>query len=151
MKNPKFAILILATGLALFTTLAPAQSYSVDWHTIDGGGGTSTGGVFSVSGTLGQPDAGQMSGGNFSLTGGVWSLLAIQPPDAPRLTIAFTSTNTAIVSWPFPSTGFALQQNPDLNPANWTVPLESVSDDGTNHFILVNSPTGNRFYRLLKP
>ena len=35
-----------------------AQSYSIDWFTIDGGGGTSTGGVYSVSGTIGQPDAG---------------------------------------------------------------------------------------------
>ena len=29
-----------------------AQSYSIDWFTIDGGGGTSTGGVYSVSGTI---------------------------------------------------------------------------------------------------
>jgi hypothetical protein len=32
-----------------------AQSYSIDWFTIDGGGGTSTG-VYSVSGTIGQQD-----------------------------------------------------------------------------------------------
>jgi len=31
---------------------------SIDWHTIDGGGGTSSGGVYSVVGTIGQPDAG---------------------------------------------------------------------------------------------
>jgi hypothetical protein len=29
----------------------------LDWFTIDGGGGTSTGGVYAVSGTIGQPDA----------------------------------------------------------------------------------------------
>jgi hypothetical protein len=34
------------------------QSNSVDWFTIDGGGGTSTGGQFSVSGIIGQPDNG---------------------------------------------------------------------------------------------
>ena len=44
---------------------ASAQSYSIDWYKVSGGGGTSTGGVFSVSGTIGQPDAGKMSGGNF--------------------------------------------------------------------------------------
>jgi len=46
--------------LALCCGLEPraaAQSYSIDWFTIDGGGGMSTGGVFSVSGTIGQPDA----------------------------------------------------------------------------------------------
>ncbi|MBE0544786.1 MAG: hypothetical protein IH623_25900 [Verrucomicrobia bacterium] len=80
-------------------------------------------------------------------------MLILGTPSAasPPLAISFTSTNTAIISWPFPSTGFALQQNSDLNPTNWTALLESVTNDGTNHFILVNPPTGNRFYRLLKP
>src|SRR5437899_2475559 len=41
----------------LLATSAHAQSYSIDWFTIDGGGGTSTGGVYQVSGTVGQPDA----------------------------------------------------------------------------------------------
>jgi len=40
--------------------------------TIDGGGGTSTGGSYELSGTIGQPDAGQMSGGSYALTGGFW-------------------------------------------------------------------------------
>ena len=45
-----------------FCLRAWGQSYSIDWSTIDGGGGTSTGGVYTVSGTIGQPDAGTMSG-----------------------------------------------------------------------------------------
>jgi hypothetical protein len=137
------ASLVAAAGLG--------QSYSIDWHAIDGGGGTSTGGGFSLSGTIGQPDAGQMSGGNFKLTGGFWSLLAIQTPDAPRLTITFTSTNTAIVSWPSPATGWSPQQTSDLNPTNWVAASEAISDDGTNKSILINPPVGNRFYRLFKP
>lgn len=61
-----------------------AQSYSIDGFTIDGGGGTSTGGVYSVSGTIGQPDAGApMTGGQYSLTGGFWPLYAVQTPGAP--------------------------------------------------------------------
>src|SRR5260370_6126541 len=47
-----------------------AQNYSIDWFTIDGGGGTSTGGVYSVSGTIGQPDAGHLSGGQHTLDAG---------------------------------------------------------------------------------
>ena len=40
---------------------------------IDGGGVMhSTGGEFELSGTIGQPDAGAMSGGEFELTGGFW-------------------------------------------------------------------------------
>jgi len=65
----------------LFSALcfgASAQPYAIDWHTIDGGGGTSTGGVYSVAGTIGQPDVSQqpMTGGNYSLTGGFWALFA---------------------------------------------------------------------------
>lgn len=51
-------------------TSAHAQSYSIDWFTIAGGGGASTGGGFSLNGTIGQPDPGAMSGGNYSLAGG---------------------------------------------------------------------------------
>jgi hypothetical protein len=48
----------LTFSLLLVAAAARAQSYSMDWSTIDGGGDTSTGGVYSVSGTVGQPDAG---------------------------------------------------------------------------------------------
>jgi hypothetical protein len=41
----------------LFSTGAFAQSYSIDWHKIAGGGGTGTGGVYTVTGAIGQPDA----------------------------------------------------------------------------------------------
>jgi hypothetical protein len=128
--------------------------YAIDWHTIGGGGGTSTGGVYSVSGTIGQPDASAqpMTGGNFSLIGGFWALFAVQTPDAPLLTITLNpQLSTVTVSWPSPSTGFTLQQNADLNAMNWVAAPQTVSDDGTNRFIIVNPPAGNRFYRLLKP
>ena len=129
-----------------------AQTYSIDWFTIDGGGGNSTGGVYSVSGTIGQPDAGRLSGGNFTLDGGFWGIIAaVAVPGAPQLTIQLTSTNTVMVSWPSPSTGFNLQQNSDLTTATWGSPSESVSNNGTIKFIIVNPPVGNRFYRLSKP
>jgi hypothetical protein len=129
-----------------------AQSFSIDWHSIDGGGGTSTGGVYSISGTIGQPDAGTMSGGSYSLAGGFWAIVsALQTPSAPLLTIRLTQTNTVVISWPSPSTGFSLQQNSDLNTATWSAPPETITDNGTNKFIIVNPPTGNRFYRLSKP
>jgi hypothetical protein len=146
------AVLFVIT--ALFAVKALAQSYSVDWFTIDGGGGTSTGGVYAVSGTLGQPDAGAtMSGGNYSLTGGFWSLLSVvQTPGAPRLSITLTTTNTAMVWWPSPSTGFTLQQNTNgLGTVNWSNVVTSPTDNGTIKYVIVNPPTGHRFYRLHKP
>jgi hypothetical protein len=149
----RVALLCLITLHLSFCLQAFGQSYSIDWFTIDGGGGTSTGGVYSVSGTIGQPDAGgPMTGGNFSLTGGFWSLLAVvQTPDAPLLTIMLTATNTAIISWPSPSPGFNLQQNGDLNTTNWVAPSETVADNGTIKYIIVSLPNGSRFYRLFKP
>ena len=44
--------------------------YAMDWYTIDGGGGASAAAEFDLSGTIGQPDAGVMSGGEFTLSGG---------------------------------------------------------------------------------
>ena len=104
-------MLTLFLGL-LIPTLGFTQSYSIDWYRVSGGGGTSTGGVYSVSGTIGQYDAsGAMTGGNYSVTGGFWSLFAVQTPGAPVLTIKLTTTNTAMVSWPSPSAGWNLQAN----------------------------------------
>ncbi len=71
--------LIAIACFFLMAAAARAQSgsgYDLTWGTIDGGGGiNSIGGVFSVSGTIGQPDAQVapvMTGGNFQLTGGFW-------------------------------------------------------------------------------
>lgn len=63
-------------GLAVVGALASAAQaqFSIPWSTIDGGGGTSTGGSFVLKGTIGQPDAGKSAGGNFALSGGFWSL-----------------------------------------------------------------------------
>ena len=56
----KKRILLFATiSFTLNAFTACAQNYSIDWFTIDGGGGTSTGGVYQVSGTIGPLDAGQ--------------------------------------------------------------------------------------------
>ena len=130
-----FILLVSAPGFA--------QTYSIDWHKIAGGGGT---------GTIGQHDAGgPMTGGNYSLTGGFWSLYAVQTPGAPVLSIKLTTTNTAQVYWPSPSTGYNLQVNTNLTTTNWVTPSEIVQDNGTIKYIIVNPPAGNRYYRLKNP
>jgi hypothetical protein len=72
-------------------------------------------------------------------------------PGTPTLAITLTATNTVLVSWPSPSTGWALQQNSSLTTTNWVTPPEIVTDNGTNKFILVNPPADKRFYRLVRP
>lgn len=64
--------LIAMFAIAGLTQSASAQ-FDISWYTIDSGGGNSAGGVFQLSGTIGQHDAGVMSGGQYTLTGGYWS------------------------------------------------------------------------------
>jgi hypothetical protein len=53
---------------------ASADVFEIPWWTIDGGGVMrSEGGAFELSGTIGQPDAGQAAAGSFELTGGFWA------------------------------------------------------------------------------
>lgn len=156
-QNPKCnicgVVLVLVAALSAFAvSRASAQNYSIDWFTIDGGGGTSTGGVYSVSGTIGQPDAGHMSGGNFTIDGGFWGIIAaVQSPGAPLLRVVLSSTNTVVVAWPAPSTGFSLQQNSDLNTTAWGSITNTVNVVGSENQIIVAPPVGNRFFRLKNP
>ena len=145
------AWICLASLLATMAFRLQAQPYDLTWWSVDGGGGTSTGGVYAVTGTIGQPDAGAMRGGNYSLTGGFWSLIAaVQTPEAPFLAISLTPTNTVAISWPSPSAGFGLQQNPDLRTTNWSGVEQSPADNGTTKTVVINPPVGTRFYRLTK-
>ncbi len=72
------AICLLVGGLAISAVSASIQAddYSVSWYTFDGGGNVSTGGDYTVMGTIGQPDAGQHSGTGYDLTGGFWAWVA---------------------------------------------------------------------------
>jgi hypothetical protein len=143
--------LILLLGL-LFPAASFAQSYAIDWYKIAGGGGTSTGATYQVTGTIGQPDAsGAMSGGNYSLTGGFWSLIAVvQTAGLPNLTITHNG-NAVSASWP--NTGnYTLQQNANLALASGWVPTgyQISTANGTNS-ITIASPAGNLFFRLSNP
>jgi hypothetical protein len=122
--------------------------YSIDWSKVSGGGGSSTGGVYTVSGTIGQHDSGgPMVGGNFSLTSGFWSLLSVvQTPGAPRLFISHSSTVVTIY-WQNVS-GWTLQQNSSVtSPSGWSASDGVTTSSGTNYLNL-SSPTGSLFFRL---
>jgi hypothetical protein len=134
-----------------FCLRAQAQ-YSVDWYKVSGGGGTSTDGQYSVSGTIGQPDAGAaMSGGNYSVTGGFWSLISVvQTPGAPALSITHSGTS-AIVSWPYPSSDWTLQQNPSVaNATGWLTSAFTISTNASINSITITAPAGSLFFRLAK-
>ena len=46
--------------------------YELSWSTIDGGGGTSSGGPYVLTGTIGQADADWTEGGGYEVLGGFW-------------------------------------------------------------------------------
>ena len=147
----------LATALLLSTAASAwSQNYSIDWFTIDGGGGTSSGGSYSVSGTIGQPDAGSMSGGAYTLIGGFWGVIqAIQTPGAPLLSVETLPNGTVRVFWPSSTTGFVLDQAAALAAAptatTWTPAVFPYQTNASQISITTAPSPAQKYYRLRKP
>jgi hypothetical protein len=79
MRPTTFVVLsVLLLALFVLAVLPagarqPQQAYTLDWWSVDGGGSTfSTGAGYALGGTAGQPDAGVLSGGGYTLGGGFW-------------------------------------------------------------------------------
>lgn len=69
---------LLMVGTALLMSTEVRADFDVSWLTVDGGGGMNgSAGEFELSGTIGQPDAGVMAGGDFELVSGFWALAAL--------------------------------------------------------------------------
>ena len=148
-RSLKAAMLCFSIGF--FAVASRAQSggsFDLSWSTIDGGGGSSSGGQFVVNGTIGQPDAGTLIGGNFKLEGGFWSgVQVLQVAGAPILRIKLVGTN-AIVSWPLYVTGFTLQETPSLTAPNWTSTPHKTVDTATEHTVTVPAAGIIKSFRL---
>ena len=65
----------------------------------------------------------------------------------PSLGLTYTGTNV-IVSWPTNFTSFVLQENPDLNPQNWTNTTGAAQISGGQEQISFSPTNGQRFFRL---
>lgn len=63
-------IVLLLAGVSL--SVAQGSRYTLDWWTVDGGGGASNDGRHALQATIGQPDAGQMGDGRYTLLSGYW-------------------------------------------------------------------------------
>ena len=139
------ALSVVLSALAI--RLAVAQ-YSVDWFTIDGGGNESTGATYSVTGTIGQSDAGTLSGGSYSLIGGFWGLADNSATiTAPILDIRLSFPNV-ILSWPAPSTGFVLEQSSTVSSPVWTPVGATVVVVGDRNTVTLRASATARFFRL---
>jgi len=146
-------IFILTVFLGWLAPALHAQTYTIDWYKIAGGGGTSTSGTYQVSGTIGQPDASPaMTGGSYSLTGGFWSIISVvQAAGVPNLVIVPNGPNSVIVRWP--NTGsYTLQQNNNLAvPSGWAASGYAISTANGTNSITLTPPNGNLFFRLSQP
>ena len=64
--------ILLILALVAVVSGAGIGLFACDWFSVDGGGGSSIGGQYRLSGSAGQPDAGTVTGGVFTIQGGYW-------------------------------------------------------------------------------
>ena len=103
---------ILLFVLTLIISMAFGD-YELSWYTIDGGGGRSTGGPYTLTGTIGQSDAAYSRGGNFELLGGFW-------PGGPLCFVEFEDFAKFAEQWWLKGTGLPADLYEDLdNQINW--------------------------------
>ena len=112
-------IIILATCLLMFMMPSLSQGegpYEIGWYTIDSGGGTSSGGAYELTGTIGQPDANWASGGKYELLGGFW-------PGGPWCGVEFDDFTRLAQLWLNTGSGLAGDldgdNDVDFNDLSW--------------------------------
>ena len=145
-------LFVLGVAFVSLPVYGHGQPYAIVWFTIDGGGGTSTGGIYSVSGTIGQPEAGRMTGASYALDGGFWGFVgAIQTVGAPLLSVERLGASVRVY-WPASTAGFVLDETTLLGgpPSSWS-PVANVYETNESHVsITVPAPMGSKYYRLRK-
>ena len=84
-KHGALVVALLLAAILLGHALAAGQ-LGIDRYSVDGGGARSSGGGYTLNGSIGQPDVGSLSSARFSVSyPGLKHLglpLALQPPAA---------------------------------------------------------------------
>ena len=131
----------------ILTISTSAQPFSIDWSTIDGGGGGSSAGAYSLTGTIGQPDAGAtMANAPYAVQGGFWSVLGTRP----ALSIWIEGNNVVVV-WPVTASDCHLQQTDNLGVPIWSDVSQQPSVVGGEFQVTLPQPVLEQYYRLIKP
>ncbi len=111
MKKSVKAVVRSAIGmlvLTLFVSSTVSGEYEINWYTIDGGGGRSSGGPYNLVGTIGQPDAAWSKGGNYELLGGFW-------PGGPLCFVDFKHFARFADYWLVTGTGLPADLHEDID------------------------------------
>ncbi len=148
-------LVIAGALLGVVSASALVEGYTLDWWTVDGGGTIySTGGSYSLGGTIGQPDAGTSTGGTYTLIGGFWgggadlisptvvSSLLANPNPTNLTSVDFIVTFSETVSG-VDATNFTL----NITGVTGTS-IIGVSGSGATYTVTVNTGSGNGTIRL---
>ncbi len=82
MKLKSTIVTSVLLGAAWLVPPSVAKNLDLSWYTIDAGGGTSAGQNYTIVGTIGQPDAGVLTGNTLELRGGFWPGVQFVGPPA---------------------------------------------------------------------
>jgi hypothetical protein len=105
LKKQEILVPLLIMGLIVSSSWS---QYELSWYTIDGGGGRNTGGPYTLTGTIGQPDAAYSAGGNYELLGGFW-------PGGPLCLVNFEHFARFAEQWWLTGTGLPADLYEDEN------------------------------------
>jgi hypothetical protein len=132
----RWTMLALQSLLGLATLDVAAQTnFAIDWWSVDGGGGGGGGGAYELWGTIGQPDAGSLSGGDFAIEAGFW---------AATLPVNHRPLMAPVTLWAWKNTALTLQASKLLarasDPDGDSLSIVAVSETSTNGGTVVLGP-----------
>jgi hypothetical protein len=137
------ALLLAASGPVLGQSVFSGGPFSVVAPHV-GGTGSSAGGNFSVSGSIGTPASGVLAGGSYAVTSGAPELLVIPLGTDFELQITATGVNFRVL-WPAQAVNYVLESTTAVGPgAVWQPVTPAPADD--SYSSQANPP--NRFFRL---
>lgn len=137
-KRTTLATMLLLLAGAAVAAAQVGGGLDLSWSSFDGGGATSTGGAWSLSGTIGQPDAGAGSGGTFSVTTGFWAASLVTPE--PRATATPSRTST-ITSTPTQTATRTRTSSPTVTPTRTFTHTPTDTPTSTPTRTVTHTPT----------
>ena len=149
------ARLVFLAVLLVGFVVTPARLFGADFAVGQGvmssGGGTSTNGTFSITGIIGQSDAGaRLMGGVFAVEGGFWGAVTLlQTPGLPLSLQLLQASSTLVFSWPVTGETYVLESSPVVGPAAAWIPVSALVESGAQYrFVLLPQQPGQRYFRL---
>jgi len=140
--------LLILLALCLTASAQSGGPWAIRSSTLDSGGQRSTGGAWTLTGTIGQSDATapKSTGGGWAVEGGFWPG-TVAEPGGPVLTMAPLGVNRLTIAWPAAAAGHKLQYSTNLN--TWTdYPGLTITGASSIEWPLANGP--RYYFRLTK-